>query len=89
MDTSSLGLNVPRFLTQGKMLCCGSLYIFLSIKQGSFSHNLWVKKNVIRGHFIAASFRSIVFGFTLDLWAIESLILGHSSSVGYRFYLKI
>lgn len=53
--------------------------------------HLRVKQNVSRNNFIAICFvfalfiylfRTVVFGFSLDSWAMQSLIIGNPSSVG-------
>ena len=43
--------------------------------------------NIIRDYFIDFFSRLVVLGFTLSLWAIQVLVLGPPSSVGYRFLL--
>ena len=53
-----------------------------------WSTDQWLQQN-ISSHFIAIFFLfgSVLFGFSLGLWTIESLVLGYPSSVRYGFYL--
>lgn len=67
---------------------CVSLNLSLSAIRGMFS-DYWLNKalcydysrNIIRNHFTDNFLKML--HFTLDLWAIQSVVLGHPNTVGY------
>ena len=74
METSHLGIIVPRSLTLGTMSVCLSLCLFPSAARGSFSDDVWARHWTMRAFRIITLLyflsRTVVFGFTLGPWAV-------------------
>jgi hypothetical protein len=92
IETSHLGLSVPRSFTFCVTSGCGSLHLFPSAAGGSFSEDGWARhwSMSIAGCY-QDSFFAFLFSFTSSIWFYSSfpgyLVFRHPSGVGNGFYL--
>ena len=94
IETSWLGLSVPRFLTPCLMFGCHPLCLFPCSADRNYSDDGWIRhqsisrEDLIRSHLLLYSFSiTVAFYFLLDPWAILSQVLCHLGSIRYSFHL--